>query len=88
MNEKDLMEMIRNSAEEVEIPDSLQPEQIQKKLEQIHTEKTKPKKKVIPFRKYASIAAALLLVAAAVPLVPLVTKNYDTKPELVQTEVP
>ncbi|MDO4345014.1 MAG: beta-propeller domain-containing protein [Eubacteriales bacterium] len=74
MDEKKWNERIRKSAEEIPVPDSLSPENIEKRLKETEQkpageEQGKERKKVIPWYKYgvraAEAAAVLFLVFAA-----------------------
>lgn len=62
MTEKDIYEKINESAKSVEIPDSLSPENIEKKLKNVSQNKNK---KYSFFSKYTVAAAACLVVIAA-----------------------
>ena len=75
-NEEEILNKIKESAEEVEVPESLRPEQILKKLEEQEQKKDstreageQKRKKISHWRKYAvrlaEAAAVLLIVAAA-----------------------
>lgn len=78
-NEEEILNKIKESAEDVEVPESLSPEQILKKLEEQEQKKDsaqgeeeitqKKQKKITRWRKYvvrlAETAAVLLIVAAA-----------------------
>ena len=62
MDEKNMLDRIRRSADSVEAPDALQPKQVQKKLECIE-----PKRRgLLKFSRIAATAAVLVLVLAAV----------------------
>lgn len=70
MDEDRILKKIEDSAMEIEVPKSLEPEEIRKKLEAAHRQE-KPEK-VLRFRKYAGwAAAAAVLLAAGVAMQPL-----------------
>ena len=73
MNEQEILTQLRKAAEEIEIPETLKPEQIEK---QLHEQKAKqqqenqhlePKKskKIIPWRRLGSMVAVLALVVCS-----------------------
>ncbi|MDY3918304.1 MAG: beta-propeller domain-containing protein [Candidatus Limivivens sp.] len=78
MDEKKWMEKIRDSAEGTEIPKSLEPEEMEKRLK-----KTKQEKKRFPYYKVSGLAAALLLVVAAAWQVRGIQKDGTVDPETV-----
>lgn len=73
MNEQEILTQLRKAAEEIEIPEALKPEQIEKQLqeqkakqqqENQHLEPKKPKK-IIPWRRLGSMVAVLALVVCS-----------------------
>lgn len=70
MNEQEILTQLRKAAEEIEIPEALKPEQIEKQLQeqkakqQQENQHLKPKKskKIIPWRRLGSMVAVLALV--------------------------
>ncbi len=87
MDDKKILEKIKNSAENAEVPQSLFPEEIQKRLEAQQKKEQaaaeppeaiteKKMKKVIPIWRYGAwAAAALLFLAAAFRISPLLKKQ-------------
>ena len=73
MNEQEILTQLRKAAEEIEIPEALKPEQIEKQLQeqkakqQQENQHLKPKKskKVIPWRRLGSMVAVLALVVCS-----------------------
>lgn len=73
MNEQEILTQLRKAAEEIEIPEALKPEQIEKQLQeqkakqQQENQHLKPKKskKIIPWRRLGSMVAVLALVACS-----------------------
>ena len=75
MNEQEILTQLRKAAEEIEIPEALKPEQIEKQLQeqkakqqqenQRETEKKKKSKKIIPWRRLGSMVAVLALVVCS-----------------------
>lgn len=73
MNEQEILTQLRKAAEEIEIPETLKPEQIEKQLqeqkakqqqENQHLE-SKKSKKIIPWRRLGSMVAVLALVVCS-----------------------
>ena len=73
MNEQEILTQLRKAAEEIEIPEALKPEQIEKQLQeqkakqQQENKHLKPKKskKIIPWRRLGSMVAVLALVVCS-----------------------
>lgn len=73
MNEQEILTQLRKAAEEIEIPETLKPEQIEKKLQeqkakqQQENQHLEPKKskKIIPWRRLGSMVAVLALVVCS-----------------------
>lgn len=65
MTEKELLDAIKKSAENTEIPSSLQPQKIQTKLTENHNVNTHQRKLISFTRKAAPVAALLLLCITA-----------------------
>lgn len=73
MNEQEILTQLRKAAEEIEIPEALKPEQIEKQLQeqkakqQQENQHLKPKKskKIIPWRRLGSMVAVLALVVCS-----------------------
>lgn len=73
MNEQEILTQLRKVAEEIEIPEALKPEQIEKQLQeqkakqQQENQHLKPKKskKIIPWRRLGSMVAVLALVVCS-----------------------
>lgn len=73
MNEQEILTQLRKAAEEIEIPEALKPEQIEKQLQeqkakqQQESQHLKPKKskKIIPWRRLGSMVAVLALVVCS-----------------------
>ena len=73
MNEQEILTQLRKAAEEMEIPEALKPEQIEKQLQeqkakqQQENQHLKPKKskKIIPWRRLGSMVAVLALVVCS-----------------------
>lgn len=73
MNEQEILTQLRKAAEEIEIPEALKPEQIEKQLQeqkakqQQENQYLKPKKskKIIPWRRLGSMVAVLALVVCS-----------------------
>ncbi len=73
MNEQEILTQLRKAAEEIEIPETLKPEQIEKQLQeqkakqQQENQHLKPKKskKIIPWRRLGSMVAVLALVVCS-----------------------
>ena len=73
MNEQEILTQLRKAAEEIEIPEALKPEQIEKQLQeqkakqQQENQHLKPKKskKKIPWRRLGSMVAVLALVVCS-----------------------
>lgn len=73
MNEQEILTQLRKAAEEIEIPEALKPEQIEKQLQeqkakqQQENQHLEPKKskKIIPWRRLGSMVAVLALVACS-----------------------
>ena len=63
MNEKEIQDYIRKEAEKISIPDSLHPQELEKRLEQVEQKKTKTFPR---FRHMAAAACLLLLVFGTV----------------------
>ncbi len=61
LNEQDILDIVKEDMEQVEVPESLSPAQIEKKLEQV-----KPAKKKRKIYYYGSLAAACLVLAAGI----------------------
>lgn len=88
MNEQEILTQLRKAAEEIEIPEALKPEQIEKQLQeqkakqQQENQHLKPKKskKIIPWRRLGSMVAVLALVVCSgiYITVPRVDKNSGT----------
>lgn len=60
MNEQEILTQLRKAAEEIEIPEALKPEQIEKQLQE-----QKKSKKIIPWRRLGSMVAVLALVVCS-----------------------
>lgn len=60
MNEQEILTQLRKAAEEIEIPEALKPEQIEKQLHE-----QKKSKKIIPWRRLGSMVAVLALVVCS-----------------------
>ena len=75
MNEQEILTQLRKAAEEIEIPETLKPEQIEKQLQE-----QKKSKKIIPWRRLGSMVAVLaLVVCSGIYLtVPHLDKNSGT----------
>lgn len=73
MNEQEILTQLRKAAEEIEIPEDLKPEQIEKQLQeqkakqQQENQHLEPKKskKIIPWRRLGSMVAVLALVVCS-----------------------
>lgn len=73
MNEQEILTQLRKAAEEIEIPETLKPEQIEKQLQeqkakqQQENQHFEPKKskKIIPWRRLGSMVAVLALVVCS-----------------------
>lgn len=73
MNEQEILTQLRKAAEEIEIPEALKPEQIEKQLQeqkakqQQENQHLKPKKskKIIPWRRLGSMVEVLALVVCS-----------------------
>lgn len=73
MNEQEILIQLRKAAEEIEIPEALKPEQIEKQLQeqkakqQQENQHLEPKKskKIIPWRRLGSMVAVLALVVCS-----------------------
>lgn len=73
MNEQEILTQLRKAAEEIEIPETLKPEQIEKQLQeqkakqQQENQHLEPKKskKIIPWRRIGSMVAVLALVVCS-----------------------
>ena len=73
MNEQEILTQLRKAAEEIEIPEALKPEQIEKQLQeqkakqQQENQRLEPKKskKIIPWRRLGSMVAVLALVVCS-----------------------
>ena len=73
MNEQEILTQLRTAADEIEIPEALKPEQIEKQLQeqtakqQQENQHLKPKKskKIIPWRRLGSMVAVLALVVCS-----------------------
>lgn len=88
MNEQEILTQLRKAAEEIEIPEALKPEQIEKQLQeqkakqQQENQHLEPKKskKIIPWRRLGSMVAVLALVVCSgiYITVPRVDKNSGT----------
>lgn len=73
MNEQEILTQLRKAAEEIEIPETLKPEQIEKQLQeqkakqQQENQHLEPKKskKIIPWRRLGSMVAVLALVVCS-----------------------
>ena len=73
MNEQEILTQLRKAVEEIEIPEALKPEQIEKQLQeqkakqQQENQHLEPKKskKIIPWRRLGSMVAVLALVACS-----------------------
>lgn len=73
MNEQEILTQLRKAEEEIEIPEALKPEQIEKQLQeqkakqQQENQHLKPKKskKIIPWRRLGSMVAVLALVVCS-----------------------
>lgn len=73
MNEQEILTQLRKAAEEIEIPEALKPEQIEKQLQeqkakqQQENQHLEPKKskKIIPWRRLGSMVAVLALVVCS-----------------------
>ena len=64
-NEQDILDVLKEKMEEVEVPESLKPEQIEKKLLEMNPPKEgKQKKKKLYY--YSGLAAACLVLAAGI----------------------
>lgn len=98
MDDKKILEKIKNSAEDVEIPESLSPEEIQKRLEEqnrveketgnVQQEENNSKpKKVIPIRRYGVWAAAAVLLCMVGLRVAPVLQKAEAEKAKVQSEV-
>lgn len=94
MDDKKCMDMLKKDAQDIEIPESLKPEAIRKKLEEQYREPDGwesadvrlpvSRKKRIPFRRYAAwAAAALLFLVVFAGVVPVLKK---TDPSLEKTD--
>ena len=60
MNEQEILTQLRKAAEEIEIPETLKPEQIEKQFQE-----QKKSKKIIPWRRLGSMVAVLALVVCS-----------------------
>lgn len=88
MNEQEILTQLRKAAEEIEIPETLKPEQIEKQLQeqkakqQQENQHLEPKKskKIIPWRRLGSMVAVLALVVCSgiYITVPRFDKNSGT----------
>ena len=73
MNEQEILTQLRKAAEEIEIPETLKPEQIEKQLQeqkakqQQENQHLEPKKskKIIPWRRLGSMVAVLALIVCS-----------------------
>ena len=73
MNEQEILTQLRKAAEEIEIPEALKPEQIEKQLQEQKAKqqqenqhlKSKKSKKIIPWRRLGSMVAVLALVVCS-----------------------
>lgn len=73
MNEQEILTQLRKAAEEIELPEALKPEQIEKQLQeqkakqQQENQHLEPKKskKIIPWRRLGSMVAVLALVVCS-----------------------
>lgn len=73
MNEQEILTQLRKAAEEIEIPETLKPEQIEKQLQEQKAKQQqenqhlelKKSKKIIPWRRLGSMVAVLALVVCS-----------------------
>lgn len=73
MNEQEILTQLRKAAEEIEIPEALKPEQIEKQLQEQKAKQQQEKqhlepkksKKIIPWRRLGSMVAVLALVVCS-----------------------
>lgn len=65
MNEQEILTQLRKAAEEIEIPEALKPEQIEKQQQENQHLKPKKSKKIIPWRRLGSMVAVLALVVCS-----------------------
>ena len=80
-NEQDILNIVKEEMENVEIPESLTPEQIEKRLMEMYPQKQVKKKKKIYY--YSSVAAACLVLAAGVYTI----GNYSRMNKATETAV-
>ena len=64
-NEQDILNIVKKELENVEVPESLMPEQIEKKLLEMNSENVNKKKRK-KFYHYSGLAAACLVLAAGI----------------------
>lgn len=82
MDDDKILKEIKDSAEQVEIPQSLQPEEIRRRLE-----KEGRRKKILSYNKYIRWAAAVaVLVVVVLAAMPVIKKQEASVPGLSQTD--
>ena len=79
MDEKNWMEKIQDSAKDVEIPESLKPETIERKLASMNKEKQKTKSKILKYSHGLGTAAAVALVFVAAWQAFRISENHNGK---------
>lgn len=92
MNEQEILTQLRKAAEEIEIPETLKPEQIEKQLQeqkakqQQENQHLEPKKskKIIPWRRLGSMVAVLALVVCSG--IYITVTRFDKNPGTGQTD--
>lgn len=82
-NEQDILNIVKEKMEDVEVPESLRPEQIEKKLNEVKLPKEKKKKKLYYF---GGLAAACLVLAAGIYTIGNYSRVNDTAEEAAVTE--
>ena len=80
-NEQDILNIVKNEMENVEVPESLMPEQIEKKLLEMHPPKEAKKKKKKLYYYGGLVAACLVLVAGVYTI-----GNYTGNSQIVEGE--
>lgn len=81
--EQDILKKIEEKTEEVKVPDSLMPEQIEKLLEEQGVQKKRPVKKIY---KFGGLAAACVILAAGILLTGRIGGKTSEVPEKAEME--
>lgn len=80
-NGQDILDIVKNEMENIEVPENLRPEQMEKKFLEMDSQKTVKKKKK-KFYYYSGLAAACLVLAAGVYTI----GNYSRNSQVIEGE--